>query len=283
VEIVSNLKLEVDGREPSLEELQDAALSSYGHFTAMQVRDGRTRGLELHLRRLDEANRELFGAGLDGDHIRSLIKHALVGWDGRAGRDGGGHDAEGGAQGGGSGDASLRVIVREPGAGGAARVFVSVRPPYEMPDTTQRLKSAPYVRTVPHIKRTGDFGQGYYIDRAAESGYHDALLVAPDGAVAEAGIANIAFFDGQSVLWPDAPVLAGITMQLVAPRLADYGMPSRTARIDLAEVARCCGACVTNSRGIAAVDRIDSTPVPVAPAFVKVLQDAYASVPWDVF
>ena len=29
-------------------------LSNYGHFTVMQVRDGRTRGLALHLRRLEE-------------------------------------------------------------------------------------------------------------------------------------------------------------------------------------------------------------------------------------
>jgi prepilin-type processing-associated H-X9-DG protein len=176
----------------------------------------------------------------------------------------------------------VRVIVREPGAGGGAgRVFVSVRAPYEMPDTPQRLKSAPYARAVPHIKRPGDFGQGYYIDRAVAAGYDDALLVEQDGTVAEAGIANIAFFDGHSVLWPDAPVLAGITMQLVAPRLADYGMPSRTARIGLIDVMCLSGACVTNSRGIAAVDRIDNMPVPVTPVFVKALRDAYESVPWD--
>ncbi|HEX4787758.1 MAG TPA: aminotransferase class IV [Actinospica sp.] len=276
---MSNLKLEIDGHQPSVEELRDAALSSYGHFTAMQVRGGRTRGLALHIARLDAANRELFGAGLDGDYIRRLIRHALDGWDAGDGRDAG---DGGGREGGGAGDASLRVVVREPGSdGGAARVFVVVRPPYEMPDATQRLKSVPYVRTVPHIKRAGDFGQSYHIDRAAEAGYDDALLVEADGTVAEAGIANIAFFDGGSVVWPDATVLAGITMQLIAPRLADHGMPSRTARVALTDVERFSGACVTNSRGIAAVDRIDDTPVPVAPAFVKALRDAYASVPWD--
>ena len=42
------------------------ALGSYGHFTAMQVRAGATRGLPLHLARLDAANRELFGVPLAG-------------------------------------------------------------------------------------------------------------------------------------------------------------------------------------------------------------------------
>jgi prepilin-type processing-associated H-X9-DG protein len=293
-------KLEVDGHEPGAEELRDAVLSTYGHFSAMQVRDGCTRGLALHLERLDAANRELFGAGLDGEHVCELIRHALAGYgDGTgSGAAGSGAAGEGGrglaasvgsgaagsvGPGSGSGDASLRVIVRGPGPdGGAVRVFVSVRPPYEMPDTPQRLKSVPYVRAAPHIKRAGDFGQAYYIDRAVAAGYDDALLIEQDGTVAEAGIANIAFFDGHSVVWPDAPVLAGITMQLVAPRLADYGMPSRTTRVGLIDVLCLNGACVTNSRGIAAVNRIDNIPVPVTPAFVKALRDAYESVPWDV-
>jgi hypothetical protein len=34
--------------------------SAYGHFTAMQVRGRRTRGLALHLRRLEAATKELF-------------------------------------------------------------------------------------------------------------------------------------------------------------------------------------------------------------------------------
>ncbi|HWG24251.1 aminotransferase class IV [Actinospica sp.] len=287
--------IEVDGHEPTRGELQDAALNPYGHFTAMQVRDGRTRGLDLHLARLDEANRAVFGEALDGDRVRGMIRHALAGA--------------------GSADASVRVIVRGAGEvgissgpddGPGVRVFVTVRAPFTMPaDATQRLKSAAYQRAVAHIKRPGDFGQGYVIDRAIDAGYDDALLVAPDGTIAESGIANIAFFDAAtspddsnpdvanpgaanpaavnpSVVWPDAPVLPGITMQLVAPRLAEYGMPSRTARVTLDELGRFAGACVTNSRGIAAVSRIDDVELPIATEFVKALHAAYDSVPWDV-
>lgn len=256
--------IEVDGHEPTREELQDAALNPYGHFTAMQVRGGRTRGLDLHLSRLDEANRAVFGSPLDGELVRDLIRHALVGAN--------------------AAGASVRVIVRAAGEHPGVRVFVTVREPFTMPaDATQRLKSAVYQRAVAHIKRPGDFGQGYVIDRANDAGYDDALLVAADGTIAESGIANIAFFDaaGSSVVWPDAPVLPGITMQLVAPRLAEYGMPSRTSHVALDEVTRFAGACVTNSRGIAAVTGIDDVEIPIATEFVKALNAAYDSVPWD--
>jgi branched-subunit amino acid aminotransferase/4-amino-4-deoxychorismate lyase len=263
------LRIEIDGHEPTPEELRDAALDTYGHFTAMQVREGRTRGLDLHVARLDGANRELFGAALDGGHVRELIRHALRG----DGSEGAVHDA------------SVRVIVRSESSGDGAssvRVCVTVRPPFAMPpDASQRLQSARYIRTAPHIKRPGDFGQAYHIDRAVAAGYDDALLVADDGTVAEAGIANIAFFDGESVVWPDAPVLAGITMQAVAPRLAEYGLPSRTARVLLTDVGGFAGACVTNSRGIAAVRAIDEVELPIVARFVKTMHTAYDAVPWD--
>jgi hypothetical protein len=55
--------IEIDGAPADLAALRAVLLGGYGHFTAMQVRDGRTRGLDLHLRRLDAGNRELFGGG----------------------------------------------------------------------------------------------------------------------------------------------------------------------------------------------------------------------------
>jgi branched-subunit amino acid aminotransferase/4-amino-4-deoxychorismate lyase len=266
------LKIEVDdGREPTRDELLDAALDTYGHFTALQVRDGRTRGLDLHLARLDAANRELFGEELAGDRVRTLIRHALR------------NESQ---------DASVRVIVRSAEhsvptaatatAGSAVRIFATVRPPFTMPpDASQRLKSARYQRTAPHIKRPGDFGQSYHLLQAQKAGYDDALLVADDGTIAEAAIANIAFFDGTSVIWPDAPVLPGITMQLIAPRLADHGIPSRTAHVALAHLADFQGACVTNSRGIAAVRAIDDLGLPLAADFLKAMNAAYDAAPWD--
>ena len=41
--------VEVDGAVPTVEVLAGLVRRGYGHFTAMQVRDGGTRGLDLHL------------------------------------------------------------------------------------------------------------------------------------------------------------------------------------------------------------------------------------------
>src|SRR5258708_19542690 len=73
-------RIEIDGRDATADQLRAVALDAYGHFTAMQVRDRRARGLGLHLARLDAANRDLFGAGLDPALIRDRIRHPL-GWD----------------------------------------------------------------------------------------------------------------------------------------------------------------------------------------------------------
>jgi hypothetical protein len=76
---VPSVRVEVNGTAATAQQLQDLALRHYGHFTAMQVRDARTRGRELHLGRLDAATRELFGAGLDAARVRAHIRHALGG------------------------------------------------------------------------------------------------------------------------------------------------------------------------------------------------------------
>jgi hypothetical protein len=63
-------RIEIDGEPPTNAALQKLALDNLGHFTSMQVRGGSVRGLALHLARLDEGSRELFGVGLDGQRVR---------------------------------------------------------------------------------------------------------------------------------------------------------------------------------------------------------------------
>ena len=72
------MRIEIDGREADAGQLWSTA-SAYGHFTAMQVRAGRTRGLTFHLDRLEAANAELFDSGLDRERVVALIRHALGG------------------------------------------------------------------------------------------------------------------------------------------------------------------------------------------------------------
>jgi branched-subunit amino acid aminotransferase/4-amino-4-deoxychorismate lyase len=250
--------IEIDGRSATVERLSAAAPAGYGHFTAMQVRNGRVRGLRLHLARLDAANREMFGAGLDADAVLGYLRHAL------------------GAQ---THDASVRVYVYETPGGPA--VMVTVRPPGTMAPEVWRLQTVPYQRSLAHIKHIGDFGQGYFGRLAQRNGFDEALLTGPDGIVCEGSITNIGFSDGTGVLWPAAPALAGITMQILERALAERGVPSRHAPVRVSDLGSFAGAFVTNSHGIAPVGQVDELTLPVDSALMPALTQAYESAGWD--
>lgn len=252
------LRLEIDGSAATADRLLWPALGGVGHFTAMQVRGGATRGLGLHLERLDAATRELFDRELDGEYIRGLVRHAL--------RD----DIT---------DASVRVHVHAPE--GEPSVTVTVRAPGAMDESPQALQSVPYQRPFPHIKHLGGFGQARYGELARRAGFDDALLTAHDGTISEGAVTNIGFYDGSEVVWPDAPCLAGITMRLLEPRLAAAGLPTRRAPVTLFDLSSYTAAFVTNARGIAPVRRIDTTDLDVDEKLMGTLTELYAAVPWD--
>jgi branched-subunit amino acid aminotransferase/4-amino-4-deoxychorismate lyase len=251
-------RIEIDGLRPTADQLGAVALAGYGHFTAMQVRGGRTRGLGLHFARLDAANREVFGESLDPDRVRDHIRHALA--DGIR-------------------DASVRVYVQE--VQGRVSVTVTVRPPGTMPAGPWRLQTVPYQRPVAHIKHASDFGQTYYQRLAHHRGFDEALLTGPGEIISEGSITNIGFYDGHGIAWPDAPVLHGITMQLLNQRLDGYGLPPRRATIRVPEAGSFAAAFVTNARGIAPVGQIDGMAVPVDAGLMKTLAEAYDSIGWD--
>lgn len=249
------MRIEIDGCPPSAEALWSIA-SAFGHFTAMQVRGGRTRGLELHLRRLEAANRELFDAGLDGDRVRHLVRHAL---DGRT-------------------DASVRVYVFE--SDGEPATMVTVKEPAGLA-TPQRLRSVEYQRPDAHLKHLAT-GQSYYSRLSRRNGFDDALFLSADGRVSESATANVAFFDDDGVVWPEGPLLHGITMQLLERALPDAGVPSSRTPIRLADVPSFHGAFVTNARGVALVSEIDSLRFATDPGRAQGVADVYASLPWDL-
>jgi branched-subunit amino acid aminotransferase/4-amino-4-deoxychorismate lyase len=243
------VRVELDGRRVDAETLW-AAASGFGHFSAMQVRGRRTRGLELHLARLGAATRELFDAPLDGDRVRELIRQAL------------GDDE----------DASVRVYVFE--ADPEPAVMVTVREPGGV-SSPARLMSVLYQRPDAHLKHLAT-GQGFYLRQAQRSGFDDALLTGDGGTVSETAIANVGFLEGDGIVWPDAPLLEGITMQLL-----ERAVPSRRAPVRLDEIASFDGVFVSNARGVAAVSAVDGTSLPVDPARVQTLLDAYETAPWD--
>ncbi|WP_249375526.1 hypothetical protein [Streptomyces sp. I05A-00742] len=99
--------IEVDGRPVPADPLFLSLLGGYGHMTAMEIRDGRVRGLDLPLARLDAATRELFGEGLDGGTVRDRVRQAL--------------------RSAGTADAAVRVYVHAPAAPAPQRTVRSPR------------------------------------------------------------------------------------------------------------------------------------------------------------
>jgi len=254
------LRIEIDGQSPSAEQLAAVAVDSYSHFTAMQVRNLRVRGLDLHLTRLTSAHLELFGTSLDADLVRSRIRHALSF---------------------GMGDASLRVYARQ--SEGDPTIMVTLREPGSLPGAGNpwRLQPVPYQRSVAHIKRVSDFGQAYFQRRAKQNGFDEALLTGPGGVISEGSVTNIGFIDGGDLVWPNAPMLAGVTMQLIDVKFHGVGINLDRREIRLADIRRYDGAFVTNARGIGAVSQIDDVPMPVAQRWMTMLTKVYESVECD--
>lgn len=251
--------MEIDGTAPTTGQLRALALGGYGHFTAMQIRDRRVRGLDLHLTRLSEANIELFGTGLDRELVTERIRHAL------------GPDTA---------DASVRVYVQRPDPDLAHVMTVTVRPAAQMAESMS-LQSVPYQRSVAHIKHLGDFGQHYYGALAARNGFGEALLTGPDGLISEGSITNVGCFDGSVVIWPAAAMLRGITMQVLQREFDRHGVPTSHRPIRVSDLTGFASVFVTNSRGLAPVTGIDGTPVPADARFMQRLASLYRGAPWD--
>lgn len=265
-------RIEIDGRPATAENLLWPALVNTGHFTAMQVRGGKVRGIDLHLDRLDAATRELFGRGLDGERVRGLIRHILRG------------DPAGASA---IDDASVRVHVHAPE--GEPSLMVTVRPPTVLPaamaDRARALMSVPYQRPFAHIKHLGGFGQARYGEPARRAGFDDALLTGPGGQISEGAVTNIAFCErtpgGPRIVWPNAPHLAGITMRLIEARLPAAGLPTAHAPVTLADLPSYTAAFVTNAWGVSPVRRVDSVAYAVDEKLMATVAGVYEEVPWD--
>jgi branched-subunit amino acid aminotransferase/4-amino-4-deoxychorismate lyase len=246
-------RVELNGREPSGEELALLDYEGWGHFTAMQVRDGCTRGLGLHLARLDGAHRDIYGKPLDGDLIRVHIRHAL-----------------GGRQ-----DASVRVY------GYWAGLIVTVRGPQEMLTRPYSMTAQHFQRPLARLKHVGSWGQGRFHELAMAAGFDDGLLVDETGRISEGNIHNVGFWCDGSVIWPDFPKLDGITMLVLLRQLKASGIPQAQAVVRVQDLDSYQGMILCNSHGWAVVGQVDNALIPHDDTFTGAISAAFGRCPRD--
>ena len=261
-------RIELNGATATVEDLRLLVQTNYGHFSAMQVTDGCVRGLALHLERIEVATRELFGTVIDREHVRSCIRHAV----------------------GASASAlSVRINIfarrldrNRPGDPVAADVLVTTGAPAAKPLAPLRLKSFRYTRELPHIKHVGTFPLFHYRRLAQQAGYDDAVFVDADGCISEGSIWNIGFLEHDVVLWPTAPQLTGVSLQLLQAGIARGGLASVTRRISAAQLGSMRAAFFTNSSvPVQPVASIDAAEFAVDPAAMDALESCYESNPLE--
>ncbi|MCL2584495.1 MAG: aminotransferase class IV [Streptosporangiales bacterium] len=245
--------VEVNGHEPDEAAVSLLEHEGWGHFTAMQVRGGRARGLDLHVARLEAAHREVYGRPLHGEEVRARIRHAL----------------------GGRLDASVRVY------GYWAGLIVTVREPQDMPRRPHSMAALQFQRPLARLKHVGSWGQGRFRQVALTAGFDEGLLVDEAGRISEGTITNVGFWRGGTVIWPDAPKLQGITMLLLRRQLTAADVPQAEEPVRVQDLASYHGMVLCNSRGWAPVSRVDNLMIPRDEAFNGIIAAAINGSPWD--
>ncbi|MCX4707893.1 aminotransferase class IV [Streptomyces sp. ID03-2B] len=255
----------LDGRPATTDDLAPLAFSGHAHFTAAQIRDGRIRGLDLHLERLRSASVELFGRALPEDVVRAHLRTALAAAP--------------------AADLSLTATVSSTAGEFTATeadlaLLVRTGPPSTGPGGPLALAAVEHERFLPHIKHVGEVAKTHLLRQAAADGFDDAAFLDREGRFSEATIWNLVFWDGEAVVWPEARILTGTTLGIVRRQLDRLGVGQRTAAITPDDLPALAGAAVMNSwtPGVP-VHRIGTTELPAAPRFLETLHQAYTAEP----
>ncbi len=258
------MRLYCNGRVASADDLA-GALTNYGHFTSLQVRNGAVQGLDLHLQRLQEGTVALFGTALEPLQVRAWMHAAL--------------QAEGAL------DASLRVTVfsrqfdfRRPLQPVAGDVLVAVAPPVDLPAIARRLRTVRYQRELPQVKHVGTFALFQQRREALLAGVDDALFVGDDGLVSEGTTWNIAFASGDTLIWPQAPALRGTHERLLQ---AGWGSDQQVRPVALADLAGFDAAIACNAAGIWPIAVIDGGVLANSAALCAKAREVLAAAPWQ--
>jgi len=252
------LRVLVNGQSPGPEDLTHPALINYGHYTAMQARGGRVRGLDLHLDRIARTHRDLFASDIDLDLVRGHMRAAV--------RD--------------MPDCYLRTVFFETEPG-TADVMTVQRPPVDASTEPVALLPVDYQHPFAHMKHMGTFSKIYHSVVAQRTGFDDAVHTTADGWISETTGANIGFQDGSRIVWPAQPALQGVTKSLLEAALQREGIESMTEPVNVRDVSAFSAAFLSNSVGVAPVGRIGALDLGDPTPVVELLTGLYESTPWD--
>lgn len=255
----------IDGAPAAYEDLAHLALANYGAYTSFRVEGGGVRGLDLHLDRLARQAVELFGEAPAEARFRELIRGAL---DGRR-------------------DAFARVSLfsrhiahRDASWVGEPSVMVGMFDPPPPLQGPLKVTLQAYAREAPELKHTATFGLMRARRRARADGFDDALFVGAGGDVSEGTLWNVGFWTGDHVVWPQAPMLAGVAQALVEQGLSHVGLSSETRPVSAYELGGFDGAFICNSATPAcAVASIGEARYGADPQRIAALASAYAAAP----
>ncbi|WGM30424.1 aminotransferase class IV [Brevundimonas sp. NIBR11] len=258
----------IDGLPPTDDDLRYLALVNYGAYTSFRVEEGGARGLDLHLARLTANAVELFGHAPDESDLRGLVRTALG--DRR--------------------DAWLRISLfspeiwaRLPSARVQPKVMTAVSPPPPPLATRLRVQLQTYVRDAAHIKHTATFPLIRARRLAQDAGFDDALFADADGLISEGSLWNLGFASGDTVVWPEAPMLQGVAQALISSGLSDTGLKQRSVRIHFADLAAFDAAFLCNSATPACpITAIGDRVFATSPEHIDRIAAAWASNPVQI-
>ena len=161
-------------------------------------------------------------------------------------------------------------------------VLVSTSAAASAPAPPLRLKSFRHQRGLPAIKHVGTFPLFHYRRLAQRAGFDDVLFVDDDGRISEGSVWNIVFFDGNGAIWPEAPQLRGISLQLLQAGLARCGVAGRAQSIRIQDLASLPCAFFTNSSvPVQPIASIDDIEFALDDALTATLVQAYESNPLE--
>jgi branched-subunit amino acid aminotransferase/4-amino-4-deoxychorismate lyase len=267
---VTNPVLQMNGLEVTTEELRALGLQNYGHFTTLRVEEGLlVKGFSLHLRRLARDSQKLFGVEVEGARVRALLRRAAQ-------------------------QLNLPVVVRvtvfdsagdleHPGATSQPDVLISVRPPPLASGISPlRVETVRYQREVASVKHIALFGPLFYRRAAQLRGFDDALFIDHRSEVSEGTTWNIGFFDGSQVIWPDADVLPGTTVNLLQSAMTGNEMPFTIRAVNISEISADWTAFATNAAvGVRPIHAVNDVALVENSPVIRELQLLYGSIPGE--